>query len=129
MLNKHWRCEVCDTPQHSECNCFCDCWLPHNQCVCDMTEEDWNNYHIQSINNRLNNFTTYNWKPMWEQSLDKQVFYIFETFINWNKKDALEMYKIISQTEDGYNEIINQLSVYKKEFQIQFLLYILNSLR
>ncbi len=66
---------------------------------------------------------------MWEQSLDKQVFYIFETFINWNKKDALEMYKIISQTEDGYNEIINQLSVYKKEFQIQFLLYILNSLR
>ena len=47
MLNKHWRCEVCDAPQHTECNCFCDCWLPHHQCVCDMTPEDWDKYSKQ----------------------------------------------------------------------------------
>lgn len=49
MKNKHWRCEVCDSLE--ECSCFCDCWLPHSQCVCDMTLLDWNqySYHNQII--------------------------------------------------------------------------------
>lgn len=44
MLNKNWRCEVCDAPMNTECSCFCNCWMNHNQCVCDFTEEDWKNY-------------------------------------------------------------------------------------
>ena len=33
-----YRCEVCDA---FECNCFCKCGLPHDQCVCGFKPEDF----------------------------------------------------------------------------------------
>jgi hypothetical protein len=33
-----YRCEVCDL---FECTCFCKCGLPHDQCVCGFTPEDF----------------------------------------------------------------------------------------
>ena len=41
-LLKEDRCEVCG---QYECTCFCDCGLPHEQCVCDFTEEDYSTYY------------------------------------------------------------------------------------
>jgi len=55
MKNKHWRCEVCDAPQWTDCGCFCDCWLPHSQCMCDMTPEDWE-LRDKQINNLKNKY-------------------------------------------------------------------------
>jgi len=40
------RCEVCDS---FECNCFCKCGLPHDQCVCDFKQEDWETNQNKSI--------------------------------------------------------------------------------
>lgn len=34
----NYRCEVCDS---YECTCFCECGLPHDQCVCDFEEDDY----------------------------------------------------------------------------------------
>lgn len=37
-LKEKNRCEVCDL---FECTCFCKCGLPHDQCVCGFTEDDF----------------------------------------------------------------------------------------
>ncbi len=50
MENINWRCEVCDSI--NGCSCFCECWLPHNQCCCDMTPEDWEKWGKQIEENK-----------------------------------------------------------------------------
>ena len=63
--------------------------------------------------------------PLDQRWLTTQVFYIFETYINWNKSDALKLIReILDRNPDGADEILNQLSVYKQDFQNQFLSYI-----
>ena len=65
------------------------------------------------------------WTPLDQRGLTTQIFYIFETYINWNKTDALKLIReILDRNPDGADEILNQLSVYKQDFQNQFLSYI-----
>lgn len=61
--NENWRCEVCDSPMWVECNCFCDCWLPHSQCVCLMKPEDWitTNDKLEKIYEKVSNKTLNFW--------------------------------------------------------------------
>lgn len=33
------RCEVCDSLE--KCTCFCKCGLPHDQCICNFSEDDF----------------------------------------------------------------------------------------
>jgi hypothetical protein len=45
MKDKTFFCE--NGCSKDECTCWCKCWLPYNQCICDMTEEDWEKYSEQ----------------------------------------------------------------------------------
>jgi len=53
---------------------------------------------------------------------NKEVFMVIETFINWNRNDAVKDMKNLKE-EWLELELLEQLSVYKKEFQIEILSY------
>jgi len=50
---------------------------------------------------------------------------IFSNYINWNRKDAVKKMKEIQELWQ-VDEFWEQLSVYKKEFQIEILSYFYN---
>jgi len=54
------------------------------------------------------------------------IFNIFDNYICWNRTDAVKQLKELKELWQE-NEFLEQLSVYKKEFQIEFLSYFYNN--
>jgi len=56
----------------------------------------------------------------------EDIHHIFSTYINWNRNDAVKQIKELKEVLQE-EEFIEQLSVYKKEFQIEILSYYLKN--
>lgn len=78
------RCDVCDL---FECNCFCKCGLPHDQCVCGWTDKDFVKPQ----------------EPMeWESEFDKEIVNVW--FDNQPVMSSIIKQFISSQIEKSFNE-------------------------